>query len=142
MKTLKIFLFVATALAAASCKVEAVSYTHLDVYKRQMLLPSLAPGLSCFPFIAEFLGEKSVAMAALGDVGNKFFVLIFLYVIAMNMFLKNTKSEETKMGEKIKSLLMNIVQEPINIIIISAAVLLSLGSVSYTHLDVYKRQGS
>ncbi|HAK79931.1 MAG TPA: hypothetical protein DCM71_24245 [Runella sp.] len=92
-----------------------------------MLLPSLAPGLSCFPFIAEFLGEKSVAMAALGDVGNKFFVLIFLYVIAMNMFLKNTKAEETKMGEKIKSLLMNLVQEPINIIIISAAVLLSLG---------------
>lgn len=92
-----------------------------------MLLPSLAPGLSCFPFIAEFLGEKSVAMAALGDVGNKFFVLIFLYIVAMNMFLKNNKTTETKMGDKLKSLLLNLAQEPINIVIISAVVLLSLG---------------
>ena len=100
-----------------------------------MLLPSLAPGLSCFPFIAEFLGQESVAMAALGDVGNKFFVLIFLYVVAMNMFLKNTKTEETRMGDKIKSLLLNLVQEPINIIIISAAILLSFG-VSFKTLPL------
>ena len=45
----------------------------------KLLLPSLAPGLSCFPFILEYLGEKSLADAALADVGNKFFVLIFLY---------------------------------------------------------------
>lgn len=92
-----------------------------------MLLPSLAPGLSCFPFIAEFLGQKSVAMAALGDVGNKFFVLIFLYIVALNMYLKNSKSEETKLSEKIKTLLLSLVKEPINIIIISAAILLSFG---------------
>ena len=39
----------------------------------KMLLPSLAPGLSCFPFISEFLGAKSLAIAAMADVGNKFF---------------------------------------------------------------------
>ena len=92
-----------------------------------MLLPSLAPGLSCFPFIAEFLGDKSMAMAAMADVGNKFFVLIFLYVVAMNMFLKNSVSESANFKEKIKSLLLNLIKEPINIIIVTAIVLLSLG---------------
>jgi malate permease and related proteins len=92
-----------------------------------MLLPSLAPGLSCFPFIAEFLGEKSLAMAAMADVGNKFFVLIFLYVVAMNMFLKNSAGEKVRMRQKIQNLLLNLVKEPINIIIISSIILLSLG---------------
>ncbi|GAB3175854.1 AEC family transporter [Telluribacter humicola] len=100
-----------------------------------MLIPSLAPGLSCFPFIAEFLGEKSLAIAALADVGNKFFVLITLYLLAMNMFLKNSTDEETNTGGKIKSLLLSMVQEPINLLIIIAIVLLSIG-VNYTTLPV------
>ncbi|MPR33542.1 hypothetical protein [Salmonirosea aquatica] len=98
-----------------------------------MLLPSLAPGLSAFPFIAEFLGEQGLAKAAMADVGNKFFVLIFLYIIAMNMFLKNSINEETNMGEKIKGLLLSLVKEPINILLVLAIVLLSLG-VSYKTL--------
>ncbi len=98
-----------------------------------MLLPSLAPGLSCFPFIAEFLGEDSLAMAAMADVGNKFFVLIFLYILAMNMFLKNSQTEVANMGSKLKSLLFNLVKEPINMIIILAILLLSLG-VNYKTL--------
>jgi malate permease and related proteins len=98
-----------------------------------MLIPSLAPGLSCFPFIAEFLGQKSLAIAALADVGNKFFVLITLYLMAMNMFLKNSSEEETNTGGKIKSLLLNMVQEPINLLIILAIGLLSLG-INYTTL--------
>lgn len=92
-----------------------------------MLLPSLAPGLSCFPFIAEFLGEQSLAMAAMADVGNKFFVLIFLYVIAMNMFLKNSKTESSNLGKKLKSLFKSLLKEPINIVIVIAIVLLSVG---------------
>lgn len=92
-----------------------------------MLLPSLAPGLSCFPFISEFLGEESLAMAAMADVGNKFFVLIFLYIIAMNMFLKNNESEESNMRDKIKSLLLSLVQEPINIVLFVAFLLLAFG---------------
>jgi predicted permease len=92
-----------------------------------MLIPSLAPGLSCFPFIAEFLGEKSLAVAALADVGNKFFVLISLYILAMNMFIKNSSDRETKTAGKLKSLFLNMLQEPINLLILLAVILLSLG---------------
>ncbi|MCF2518083.1 hypothetical protein L0660_10495 [Dyadobacter sp. CY351] len=98
-----------------------------------MLIPSLAPGLSCFPFIAEFLGEKSLAIAALADVGNKFFVLISLYILAMNMFLKNSDDKETKMGGKLKSLFVSMFQEPINILIFLAIILLSVG-INYNSL--------
>ena len=41
----------------------------------KLLVPSLAPGLSCFPFILEFLGDNALAKAAMADLGNKFFVL-------------------------------------------------------------------
>ncbi len=92
-----------------------------------MLVPSLAPGLSCFPFISEFLGEESLAMGALADVGNKFFVLIFLYLVAMNMFLRTTRSESGNVGEKLKGLLLSLFKEPINLIMIVALVLLGLG---------------
>lgn len=93
----------------------------------QMLLPSLAPGLSCFPLIAEFLGEDSLAMAAMADVGNKFFVLIFLYLFALNTYLANTQAERTPVGQKIKSLLLNMIQEPINLIMFVALGLISVG---------------
>ncbi len=124
------FMYFITPLALSFFGVEKDSPTGRTLV---MLLPSLAPGLSCFPFIAEFLGQESVAMAAMGDVGNKFFVLIFLYVVALNMFLKNAKSEEANLSTKIKSLLLNLVKEPINIIIASALILLSLG-VSFKSL--------
>ncbi len=92
-----------------------------------LLIPSLAPGLSSFPFIAEFLGEESLALSAMADVGNKFFVLIFLYILAMNMYLKTSGEKVTNTGEKIKSLLLNLVQEPINILLVLAIVLLGFG---------------
>jgi malate permease and related proteins len=94
-----------------------------------MLMPSLAPGLSCFPFIAEFLGEKSLAMAAMADVGNKFFVLIFLYIVAMNLFLKNNSGGGARVNarQKIKSLLLSLIKEPINMVLVAAITLLSLG---------------
>jgi hypothetical protein len=98
-----------------------------------MLLPSLAPGLSAFPFIAEFLGEEGLAKAAMADVGNKFFVLIFLYIIAMNMYLKNSVNEAANLSQKVKSLLLSLLKEPINILLILAIVLLSFG-VSYKTL--------
>lgn len=93
----------------------------------QMLMPSLAPGLSCFPFIVEFLGEKSLAMAAMADVGNKLFVLVFLYIVALNMFLSINLSEKSNPAAKIKSLLISLVKEPINFIMIAAIVLLCFG---------------
>jgi predicted permease len=108
-----------------------------------MLIPSLAPGLSCFPFIAEFLGEKSLAVAALADVGNKFFVLISLYILAMNMFIKNSNDRETKTGGKLKSLFLNMLQEPINLLILLAVILLSLGinykTLPYVITDLFDK---
>lgn len=101
-----------------------------------MLIPSLAPGLSCFPFIAEFLGEQGLALAALADVGNKFFVLIFLYIVAMNMFLSNNKSEESNLGKKVKSLLLSLVSEPINMVLFVALLLLGLG-INYASLPTF-----
>lgn len=94
-----------------------------------MLLPSLAPGLSCFPFLIEFLGEEELAMAALADVGNKIFVLIILYIIAINWYHSqfSKDSDDGKSKGKLKSLLLSMLNEPINMVIISALLLLALG---------------
>ncbi|UII28743.1 hypothetical protein LVD15_10045 [Fulvivirga maritima] len=91
----------------------------------RMLLPSLAPGLSCFPFILEYLGDKPLADAALADVGNKIFGLIFLYIVAMNWYYKRNQTDHSSSSGKIKSLLGSLLKEPINIVIIVAIVLLS-----------------
>ena len=123
-------MFFSAPLAFALFGIEKNSPTGRTL---MMLIPSLAPGLSCFPFIAEFLGEKSLAIAALADVGNKFFVLISLYILAMNMFLKNSDDKETKMGGKLKSLFVSMFQEPINILIFLAIILLSVG-INYSSL--------
>lgn len=48
-----------------------------------LMLPSLAPYLSCFPFLAEFADQDMIGMAAIADAGNKLFILIFLYFLAM-----------------------------------------------------------
>lgn len=93
----------------------------------RLLLPSLAPGLSSFPFINEFLGEQSLALGAMGDVGNKFFALNFLYFVAMKMYLANNQNEGVIEKDKGKKLLLSLVKEPINIIMLLAIVFLSLG---------------
>jgi hypothetical protein len=98
-----------------------------------LLIPSLAPGLSCFPFIAEYLGEKSLALAALADVGNKFFVLIFLYVVALNMFLANGAKEKINFKSRLRTLAGSLVKEPVNLLILIALILLSFG-LNYTTL--------
>ncbi|WP_020528164.1 AEC family transporter [Flexithrix dorotheae] len=92
------------------------------------LFPSLAPGLSCFPFLAEYLGEESVALAALADIGNKIFVLIILYLLAMQLHYSIFKKGVEEEGQsKFKSLLLALVKEPVNMAIVIAIVLLSFG---------------
>lgn len=93
-----------------------------------MLMPSLAPGLSCFPFIMEYLSEGELAMAALADVGNKIFVLIFLYLLAMHWFNKRfVQQQKNASWSKIKGLIVAMLNEPINLVMISALILLALG---------------
>ena len=84
-----------------------------------MLLPSTAPGLSCFPFIVAYLGDDTLALAALADIGNKIFVLILLYMLAMHWYRKNSvtvKQESSK--SKLKGLFISLVNEPINMVIV------------------------
>lgn len=91
-----------------------------------LLLPSLAPGLSCFPFILEYSGELPFAMAALGDIGNKVFVLIIAYLVAMRWYFSNHAMARTGKS-KIKNLLKALVEEPVNFVIVTAIFMLSLG---------------
>lgn len=97
-----------------------------DFKTAHLLFASLAPGLSCFPFVLEFLGETYLAKAAMADLGNKVFVLLALYLIAMNwhrktMSLKNSKTKG------LGNLLKVMVCEPVNLFIFGALLLLGLG---------------
>jgi hypothetical protein len=93
-----------------------------------MLLPSLAPGLSCFPFIVVYLGDDSLALAALADVGNKIFGLILLYMLAMHWYQKRTiKDNLDSSKNKLKSLVLSLINEPINMIIVLGLLLLGFG---------------
>lgn len=93
-----------------------------------MLLPSTAPGLSCFPFIVAYLGDDTLALAALADIGNKIFVLILLYMLAMHWYRKNSviqKQESSK--SKLKGLFISLLNEPINMVIVVGLVMLGFG---------------
>ncbi|WP_425637638.1 AEC family transporter [Algoriphagus yeomjeoni] len=92
-----------------------------------LLLPSLAPGLTCFPFIVEYLGDDVLAWAALADIGNKLFVLVLAYLLAMSWYYKNQKIKAKSNGQKVKELLLAMVSEPINLVILVAIGLLSFG---------------
>ncbi|SHJ26029.1 AEC family transporter [Pseudozobellia thermophila] len=93
-----------------------------------MLLPSLAPGLSCFPFIVVYLGDDSLALAALADVGNKIFGLILLYMLAMHWYhMRSLKDLKASTSSKLKSLALALLKEPINMVIIVGLLLLALG---------------
>lgn len=103
---------------------------HEEPKKRTltMLLPSLAPGLSCFPFIVVYLGNDSLALAALADVGNKIFVLILLYLLAVNWYNSRALKEiVSTTSSKLKSLILSMLNEPINLVIIMALLLLGFG---------------
>ncbi|MEM9362930.1 MAG: permease [Bacteroidota bacterium] len=92
----------------------------------RLLIPSLAPGLSCFPFVLEFLGENALAKVAMADLGNKIFVLVILYIVAMNWHYQY-RSVAKKNNGKLLSLLKVLVSEPVNIFIAVALILLAFG---------------
>lgn len=92
-----------------------------------LLIPSLAPGLSSFPFILEYSGESSLAVAALADLGNKVFVLVIAYLIAMKWYFAERTHLEGGRSVRLKALWVSLVNEPVNLVIITAIVMLSLG---------------
>ncbi|MFX0556215.1 permease [Maribacter sp. CXY002] len=104
-----------------------IKKTSPEYRTARLLVPSLAPGLSCFPFVLEFLGEGYLAKAAMADLGNKVFVLIFLYLIAMNWFYSQNNVTVNKKGSKLKSLILAMISEPVNIFIVIALILVFFG---------------
>lgn len=94
-----------------------------------LLMPSLAPGLSCFPFIIEYLGEASLAQAALADVGNKVFVLVLLYLLAMHLYYRSRAAAAPAPSQRsrVKDLCWSLLREPVNLVIIVALVMLAFG---------------
>ncbi|QLE01344.1 permease [Galbibacter sp. BG1] len=121
--------FLLFALAGFLLPVVGISKNSPEGRTSRLLIPSLAPGLSCFPFVLEFLGDDYLAKAAMADLGNKIFVLIVLYIIAMKWFYKNNseKIKQVDNSKKIKDLLLSMVKEPVNLFIISALVLVLFG---------------
>ncbi|WP_159022318.1 permease [Formosa sp. L2A11] len=93
----------------------------------KLLIPSLAPGLSCFPFILEFLGPTYLGKAAMADLGNKFFVLFILYVIAITWYYKNQTSKPEPISTKLKALGKVMLLEPVNMFILAALIFVFLG---------------
>ena len=102
----------------------------------RLLIPSLAPGLSCFPFILEFLGEDYLAKAAMADLGNKFFVLFVLYLVAIRWYYKNQSITKEPSFKKLKLLIKVMLFEPVNLFII-AALLLVFSGVSLEDLPKF-----
>lgn len=93
----------------------------------KMLFPSLAPGLSCFPFLLEYFGEESLANGAIADMGNKFFVLIALYLIALQWYCRSIKNETQVNTKKLGSLFKSLIGEPVNLVILVAVVQMIIG---------------
>ncbi|WP_435139604.1 permease [Formosa sp. A9] len=93
----------------------------------RLLIPSLAPGLSCFPFILEFLGTPFLAKAAMADLGNKFFVLFVLYLVAITWYRKNQESAPEPLKHKLKALAKVMLLEPVNIFILIALSFVGFG---------------
>lgn len=95
-----------------------------------LIIPSLAPGLSVFPFILEYSGEGVLAVAALADLGNKIFVLIISYIIAMRWYYSINKEFTGEGKLNLKDVLKSLINEPVNMVVVTAIIMLSLG-VSY-----------
>jgi malate permease and related proteins len=60
-------------------------------------------------------------------VGNKIFVLIISYTIAMRWYFQTHREQETQGKSKIKSLMLALINEPVNIVIVIAVLMLGFG---------------
>lgn len=111
-----------------------------------MLLPSLAPGLSCFPYILEYLGEEPLAWGALADLGNKFFVLILLYILAMNWYCSHRTGTSYHLNFNLKVFLLSLLKQPTNLVIVVGLVLISFGlnldSLPFFLQDIVERMSN
>lgn len=91
-----------------------------------LLFPSLAPGLTVYPFIEQFLGRSGLAWVALADMGNKIFVLIGLYALAIYWFQQEAILPNTRPTAQWKTIGQFLFTEPVNAAIVVGLVLASL----------------
>lgn len=100
------------------------NFRQANLQTLSLMLPSLAPYLSCFPFIAEFSDDTTLGIAAIADTGNKLFILVFLYFLAMYWtYGRQMFSRQVKKSNKFQSILL----QPINLSIILALTASLLG---------------
>lgn len=104
-----------------------------------LLIPSLAPGLSSFPFILEYSGESLLAIAALADLGNKIFVLVIAYLIAMKWYFAERRHLEGGRSVRLKALFVSLINEPVNMVILTAIIMLSFG-LGYNAFPAFIRE--
>lgn len=93
----------------------------------RMMVSSFAPGLTCFPFLLEYRGEEALAQAAMADLGNKVFVLIGLYLVAMHWHQVTSAAGPRALGDKLRSFAKTFLCEPVNLLILVALVMMSAG---------------
>ncbi|NEP35511.1 MULTISPECIES: hypothetical protein [unclassified Moorena] len=91
-----------------------------------LMFASLAPGLTVYPFTQEFLGEQGLALAGLMDVGNKCFVLIGLYGLAMYLHQRSVDNFHINFS-KFKRIGLTLIQEPANLALLLG---LSIGALN------------
>lgn len=89
-----------------------------------LMFPSLAPGITAYPFIEEFLGRKTIALAALADVGNKLFILVGLCAVAM-YWHQQVSSYSPNYASQLKQIGFVLMGEPANAAIILGFLLLT-----------------
>ncbi|KGF71956.1 hypothetical protein DO97_13650 [Neosynechococcus sphagnicola sy1] len=116
-----LFLFVIGSLVSALL----IKQSESDRSRALILLfPSLAPGLTVYPFIAQFSGQQGLAWAALADMGNKFFVLVGLYAFAIFWYQQSqAQTQQTKIDAQWLSIVRFLISEPVNIAIVLAVIL-------------------
>lgn len=108
-----------------------------------LLFPSLAPGLTVYPFVEQFLGTQGLAWAALADMGNKVFVLIGLYVLAVIWFQKKAQCFDAQIKFQWRQIGLFLLSEPVNLAIVFGISLAALGikpaSLPIALLDVLQK---
>lgn len=103
----------------------------------RLMLPSLAPYLSCFPFLSEFASDSTIGIAAVADTGNKVFILIFLYLLSM-YWVKGQQSTDSASAKPSRTGFkknLDVLLQPINMAIL-AALAASLMGINLVDLPV------
>ena len=136
---------------------EPVSYTHLDVYKRQVkdtfemerrekILALIQVLFVIGPIVAPMAGTAVLAVA---DWRGTFWVLTVVGVacLALSLLFSETLDGKDRYRDSLASTLGRLVvvaRDPgfFVFLVVSSIFEIPYMAVSYTHLDVYKRQAS